>query len=216
VGIVTKDKEDGRLGTAPDRSVLMPFAARPGEEEPCPREIGELFSVYHQRVMLWVRRLGGPGMDADDAVQEVFLFAHSRLHGFTERHKLTAWLYRVTENVVRHQRRRFKRQRRHLVDWPDMDRRASEVRAPDDGGPEDEEKRQALELIYKVLDGMSERNRTLIVLFELEEMSGEEIAQLKGAKVATVWVWLHRARAEFRRRLAALQAAPKAQEAPGR
>jgi RNA polymerase sigma-70 factor (ECF subfamily) len=62
-----------------------------------------------------------------------------------------------------------------------------------------------LQLIYRVLDGMGERSRTLIILFELEQLSGEEIAKLRGAKIGTVWVWLHRARAEFRRRLEELQ-----------
>jgi RNA polymerase sigma-70 factor (ECF subfamily) len=67
-----------------------------------------------------------------------------------------------------------------------------------------EERRQELDLIYKALDRMRERDRTLIILFELEELSGLEIAELKGVKVATVWVWLHRARAEFRRQVAEL------------
>jgi RNA polymerase sigma factor (sigma-70 family) len=58
-------------------------------------------------------------------------------------------------------------------------------------------KDRARRLIYQALDRMSERNRTLMILFEFEELSGQEIAELKGARVETVWVWLHRARAEF-------------------
>jgi len=37
----------------------------------------------------------------------------------------------------------------------------------------------------------------VLILFELEELSGEEIAPLTGLKLATVWVHLHRARARF-------------------
>ena len=49
-------------------------------------------------------------------------------------------------------------------------------------------------------------HREVLVLFEIEELSGEEIAELTGAKIATVWVWLHRARAEFAKRLAEYEA----------
>jgi DNA-directed RNA polymerase specialized sigma24 family protein len=37
----------------------------------------------------------------------------------------------------------------------------------------------------------------VIILFELEELSGEEIAALTGLKLATVWVHLHRGRERF-------------------
>jgi DNA-directed RNA polymerase specialized sigma24 family protein len=39
--------------------------------------------------------------------------------------------------------------------------------------------------------------RNVLILFELEELSGEQIATLTGLKPATVWVHLHRARVRF-------------------
>jgi DNA-directed RNA polymerase specialized sigma24 family protein len=42
-----------------------------------------------------------------------------------------------------------------------------------------------------------------LILFELDGLSGEEVAQTLDVKVATIWVWLHRARADFLRRLEA-------------
>jgi len=153
---------------------------------------------------LWVRRLGGPQIEVDDAVQEVFLVAHRRLRWFRGRESLTVWFYRVTENVVRHQRRRLRR-RREVFAGADESEIAEQAARAGEIANDEETRRQRLQIIYQVLDRMSERNRTLIILFELEELSGEEIARLKGAKLATVWVWLHRARAEFRRHLALLQ-----------
>ncbi len=178
---------------------LLPVAA-----EPQPIEIGELFSTYHDRVSRWVRRLGGPSVDAEDAVQEVLLRAHSRLWRFKGREKIAVWLYRVTENVVLHQRRRLWRQRRVIADGREQDQDHCAANVAMESAADMEERRQELDLIYKALDRMRERDRTLIILFELEELSGLEIAELKGVKVATVWVWLHRARAEFRRQVAEL------------
>jgi RNA polymerase sigma-70 factor (ECF subfamily) len=64
--------------------------------------------------------------------------------------------------------------------------------------PVDEfERRQASEMVYRILDRLPAKYRNVMVLFELEELSGEEIATLTGLKPATVWVHLHRARARF-------------------
>jgi RNA polymerase sigma-70 factor, ECF subfamily len=181
--------------------------------EPQALDIGAIFSLHHQQVSVWVRRLGGPGIEVDDAVQEVFLLVLRQLHRFTGQERLVAWLYRVTENVVRHQRRRSRRQRRWFADGATQRLQAAEVAAPGLLPPDLVAKDQALRLIYQVLDRMSERSRNLIILFEIEELSGQEIAELKGARVATVWVWLHRARAEFNRHLDEFQAS--ARDLPG-
>ena len=44
---------------------------------------------------------------------------------------------------------------------------------------------------------MGEKYRSLLILFELEGMSGEEIAALTGIKLATIWVRLRRGRLLF-------------------
>jgi RNA polymerase sigma-70 factor (ECF subfamily) len=199
-------KENKRLGQAPVTRLHSMTEARPptGPAEPQTLAIGEIFAAYHQRVSCWVRRLGGPQIEVDDAVQEVFLLAHQRLRWFSGREQLLVWLYRVTENVVRHQRRRLRR-RREIVGETSQHHDLSQVPWTGDASDEENAKREAMRVIYQVLDRMSERSRSLIVLFELEELSGQEIADLKGAKLATIWVWLHRARAEFRRHLAEIE-----------
>jgi len=59
------------------------------------------------------------------------------------------------------------------------------------------EERQAIDRLQRVLDGLSERYRSVLVLFELEEMSTDEIARFMDRPPATIRVWLHRARAQF-------------------
>ncbi len=68
------------------------------------------------------------------------------------------------------------------------------------GGPDPSEaleRRQEVESLYRVLDKMPAKQRRVLVLFELEEMSTKEIAELIGARLGTVRVWLFRARARF-------------------
>jgi RNA polymerase sigma-70 factor (ECF subfamily) len=61
------------------------------------------------------------------------------------------------------------------------------------------ESRRATEVTYRLLDGLPEAERTVLILFELEGLSGEEIAGVTGDPVGTIWVRLHRARARFRK-----------------
>ena len=48
-----------------------------------------------------------------------------------------------------------------------------------------------------MLDRLPERDREILILFELEELSGDRIAALLGIKVDNVWVRMHRARERF-------------------
>jgi len=65
--------------------------------------------------------------------------------------------------------------------------------------------KQATELFYRALEGVAERYRAPLILFELDDFSGQEIADLKGVRVETVWVWLHRARAQLLKRFVELE-----------
>jgi RNA polymerase sigma-70 factor (ECF subfamily) len=153
-----------------------------------------LYREHGATVARWVLRLGGPSCDGEDAVQEVFAIVAERLSAFRGDAKVATWLYGITENVVREQRRRA-RVRRWFSGGDDQS--GADVPATARLPVELLEQRQASQLVYRALDKMREPYRTALILFELEGISGEQIAELKKAKVSTVWVWLHRARAQF-------------------
>ncbi len=158
-----------------------------------------MYRDHATAVARWAARLGGPGIDVEDVVQDVFLTAHRLLPGFRGEAKITTWLFRITQNQVRH-RRRKERWLRLVPGSADnlLDRLAAKGPTP----IEDLERRQAAHTVYQVLDGLNEKYRTAFILFEIEKLSGEEIATMLEQKISTIWVWLHRARAHF---LAGLQ-----------
>jgi RNA polymerase sigma-70 factor (ECF subfamily) len=145
-----------------------------------------------------VARLGGPAADVDDLAHEVFLVVLRRPDAFEGRSAASTWLYGIAVRVVAAARRRA-RLRRFLG----LDDAPARGEAPDAAGTF--EHLAAAETVYRVLERIAERKRTVFILFELEGLSGEEIAAAVGCPVKTVWTRLHHARREFTAGLKALE-----------
>jgi RNA polymerase sigma-70 factor (ECF subfamily) len=163
------------------------------EPEPMPSvpTVEGLYRIWADVVARWAYRLGGPGIDVDDIVQQVFLKVHGKLGSLKEATSARSWLFCITQNEIRQQRRRERLKRMFGLVRP-LDEEVS------DANPHaDLERKQAARQVYALLDHLPEKYREVLILFQLEEMSGEEIAELTGAKVGTVWVWIYRARAQF-------------------
>jgi RNA polymerase sigma-70 factor (ECF subfamily) len=163
-----------------------------------------LEAIYREHAALvkrWALRLGGPGLDVEDAVHEVFLVVQRRLSEWRGDAQITTWLYRITSHVVWKQGRK-QRTRRWLSGLASAF--AGDVPSEAAGPYETVERQHAARTVYRALEGLSHNHRQVVILYELEGMSGEEIATLLETKLATVWVWLHRGRAKFLERLKAL------------
>jgi RNA polymerase sigma-70 factor (ECF subfamily) len=154
-----------------------------------------LYRAHAPTVARWAAKLAGPCADVEDLVHEIFLVARRRLPEFRGDAKLTTWLYRITERVALGQRRKNRIRR-----WFPLVRRTEiegTMSLPQLTPVDELERRQSTEMVYRILDRLPDKYRTVIILFELEELSGEEIAALTGQKLATVWVRLHRGRERF-------------------
>lgn len=153
-----------------------------------------LHDAHFEFVWKVARRLGTPPEELDDVCQETFLVAFRRMEQF-HTGRLTTWLYRIVENVVsaRHRKRRVRRVLGSL-----FSRAAPEPivwRTPHDEAV----RRQCEAHVAQVLERMAPKKREVFALFELEGLSGEQIAERVGCKVATVWTRLHHARRDFER-----------------
>ena len=158
--------------------------------------------VEHARYVWRVlRRLGVAEEEAADATQDVFLVIHQRLGEFEGRARLTTWLFRICLNVARDRRRSSRRR----PETPD----AALVEAAPATGPDAEvhlHRRQGIEQFDRLLDELDLDQRAVFVLFELEEMSGDDIAETLQIPVGTVRSRLRLAREAFRAAAARWQA----------
>jgi RNA polymerase sigma-70 factor, ECF subfamily len=156
--------------------------------------IEELYDRYAPQVERWARRLAGPRFDAEDLLHDIFLVVLRRRHEFRGDAKISTWLFRITQQVVRW-RRRNDALRRWL--WGQNCQPMAEACANVPTPIEELERREKSLRLYAALDRLPEKYRTTLVLFALEGLSGEEIAGLLGTDANTVWVRLHRARAKL-------------------
>lgn len=149
-----------------------------------------LYAEHGRTVARWISVLLGPGAEVEDLTHDVFLVVCRRLREFRREAKATTWLYRITENVVRNERRR-----RRVRRWMTLGLGPEAMEAAGGDSPAgDLEARRRAALLYRALDRLKEDQRTVLVLFELEGASGAEIAERLGVSVSAVWVRLHRAR----------------------
>ena len=160
-----------------------------------PLDIEAAFRRRHGDIERWAARMGGPLVDAEDVAQEVMMVAHARLPEFHHEAQLTTWLFKTTQHIAARHRRR-ERVRRWLRGMP-LDY-AAELQARGPSALEEMERREAAAEVYSALDKLAEKYRSVVILFEIEGLSGEEIASLTGTSLATVWVHLHRGRQKLR------------------
>jgi len=149
----------------------------------------ELYARHLSQVKRWARRLAGPAADLEDLVHDIFLIALRK--GFQDRGEasIDTWLFGITHNEVRAKRRRS-RLRRFL-----LGRHQDALVPPSPNTPQQEmERREQHVRLYQALDRLPDCYRTTLILFEIEELSSERVAELTETSVGTVWVRLHRGR----------------------
>lgn len=154
-------------------------------------DVGAVFDAQAAFVHRVAQRLTGSAALADDVVQEVFLLVWSRRAELTDRAGVRTWLYRATVNVVRHRHRSDRR-------YADAISRLAEAPAGGMPGPDREAERlRKGQLIRTCVARLTDTQREVFVLFELEEIDGAEIAAILDIPVNTVWSRLRLARAAF-------------------
>jgi RNA polymerase sigma-70 factor, ECF subfamily len=180
-------------GGAFSRSMLLaesPPTVQPDAAD-APLDPADVFAQHGDFVWRTLQRLGVRHADLEDVAQDVFLVVGRQLRGFEGHSKITTWLYAICVRVASTHRRRA---------WVRREVPTSEpLEGPDpQGGPDDAlEAARMRKRLHEVLDLMDVEARALLVMYELDEMSCEEIAGVLGVPTGTVYSRLHAARKGF-------------------
>jgi len=147
-----------------------------------------------------LRRAGVPRNEIDDEVQRTFIAAAGRINDMlpgAER----SFLFQVARNTAAHTRRSLARRRELPSDK--LPERHEPLGTPEDFAL----RKQTSKLLDGALAAMSKNLRSVVVLYEIEELDTHEIASILGIPRGTVASRLRRARDQLRRNLAAIELA---------
>lgn len=159
-------------------------------------ELAELARLHYPGVWRFLRRLGFEPHVIDDATQDLFLVAHRRFDDMkpgSERAFLFGAALRIASNLKKKSAREVPTD--VVVDEEEIDEGADALDERVDGA-------RARARLYRLLSELDESLRVVFVMFELEEMATQEIADVLGLPVGTVASRLRRAREDFHARFA--------------
>lgn len=172
-------------------AAVLPLAVLP--ELPPFRTVFETYAPFVWRVL---RRLGVREAEVADVSQETFLVLHKRLATFEGRSSLKTFVYGIAVRVAADHRKRA---------WVRREQATDEV--PEGAGETQTAERslqakQALQALDKALAELTDEQREVFVLYELEELTLAEIASITDAAISTLHSRLALARAHVQSRLA--------------
>jgi RNA polymerase sigma-70 factor, ECF subfamily len=148
-----------------------------------------------RRIFLLIYRIVGNVDDAQDLTQEAFIKALQRQDQIKDLEKASHWLSRIATNTAIDFLRRHGR-----VSFCDIDDVPDPLTAAQGESPEARVLRTEREAFLEAgLDTLTERERTALLLRDVEDMPAEEVAEHLGCSKATVRSHIANARTKFRR-----------------
>lgn len=151
-----------------------------------------LYREHRAAASRFLLRLGVRREALEDTCQEVFLQAFRFLPKFRGDCSFRTWLYKICVSEARRTRR--KGQLKSML-MGFLSARSSELSSGEIG------EARSVRLVQEALDGLPESERLVFVLYELEGMSGREVADVADCPEATVFRRLHYARKQFKQHI---------------
>src|SRR5690606_38335638 len=162
-------------------------------QEGDPGAFGELVRRYQRRAFAVAWRLLGQREDAEDLVQDSFIAALDQLDAFDGSRPFGPWFFRLLVNRG-HNARKARKIR-------SVDQLGGELRAPGQSPARELEQKEVGERVALALAGLSERQRLVVQLYELDGFSTAEVAGMLDIAEPTVRWTLHAARKRLREEL---------------
>ena len=156
----------------------------------------ELVVRHQAAVFRFTRTVASDSTAAEDALQETFLAAWRGAKGFRGESSVRGWLLAIARHAVNRQVRRRVGEPRDFASLDELAEHAGW------GDPEQVAvQNQTRERLQDALESLSSEDREVLLLRELEGLTGEETASLLQISMEAMKSRLHRARLRLAARL---------------
>ncbi len=165
----------------------------------------EIVQAYRRRIFGTVSRLIGRPEDVEDVAQEVFIRLYYSLDQLRSPEVFEPWLYRLTVNAALDylRKRRKRKLESRVADLSEQQVMMADAAAGSKVEIDEKEKARIRELVDSLLSGVSEEDRLLLTLKEVEGLSLKELEKIYRVNENALKVRLFRARQRVLRAYAA-------------
>jgi RNA polymerase sigma-70 factor (ECF subfamily) len=155
----------------------------------------QVVTAYRRRILGTIARLIGRPEDVEDVAQEVFLRLYFSLDQLRTPEVFEPWLYRLTVNASYDYLRKSKRRpESRMSDLSEQQVMMADAAAGSKAQIEEGEKRRVKDTVQGLLASVSEEDRILLTLKEVEGLSLKELERIYHVNENSLKVRLFRAR----------------------
>ncbi|MBV6433946.1 MAG: ECF RNA polymerase sigma-E factor [Bryobacteraceae bacterium] len=175
--------------------MLIDFSLIQRAKEGDDAAFNEIVLVYRKRILGTISRLIGRPEDVEDVGQEVFLRLYYSLEQLRAPEVFEPWLYRLTVNAAYdYMRRQKRRPESRMADLSEQQLQMADADAGGKRRAEEQKKANLREYVRSLLGRVSEEDRILLTLKEVEGLSLKELEAVYKVNENALKVRLFRAR----------------------
>lgn len=146
-----------------------------------------VYQAYEQKLLGMSMRMLGQQADAEDAVQQCFLQLYKGIHHFRHDARFSTYLYRIQMNVCLDLLKKRKNMQVVEIEKTELQTHDRDV---------------VLQLhLKRAIDQLPEQQKACFILFAVEDMKQEDIADILGISHGTVKANIHHAKTRLRKLL---------------
>lgn len=155
----------------------------------------EVVTAYRRRIMGTVARMISRPEDVEDVAQEVFLRLYYSMDQLRSPEVFEPWLYRLTVNAsLDYLRKRRRRGESRMADLSEQQVMMADAAAGARFSEEEAQRAKTREFVDSLLSEVSESDRALLTLKEVEGLSLKELQSIYDVNESALKVRLFRAR----------------------
>jgi RNA polymerase sigma-70 factor, ECF subfamily len=169
----------------------------------------QVVTVYRRRIMGTISRLIGRPEDVEDVAQEVFMRLYFSLGQLRTPEVFEPWLYRLTVNACYDYLRKSKRRlESRMADLSDQQVMMADAVAGSKAQLDEAERLRVRDTVNGMLSAVSEEDRILLTMKEVEGLSLKELEAVYGVNENALKVRLFRARQRVLKKLKGVTETP--------
>jgi RNA polymerase sigma-70 factor, ECF subfamily len=183
----------------PDPDAQLMLRLKNGEDQ----VLNELMAHWQQPLVSFIYRYIGQETEALDLAQETFVRVYETRQRYTVQGKFSTWLFAIAANLSRNYLRwRQRRGDSASVGWDAKGAEVAEsIQSEDDSPDQAAIRSESISLIKEVVNQLPHDLKTIILLYEYQGLSYEEIATVLGCSIKAVEMKLYRTRKLLREML---------------